>query len=68
MSRKYQRRLRAVRDLMRMVEDLSSSEAAWKNTPVASRNKQMLSRWKSQVKVSNSAHYTLGIVYFHFVK
>ncbi|XP_074654460.1 ubiquitin conjugation factor E4 B-like [Tubulanus polymorphus] len=48
--RKYQRRLRAIRDLSRMVEEMQQGESQWKNLPVASRNRDLLKRWKSQVK------------------
>ncbi|XP_064642091.1 ubiquitin conjugation factor E4 B-like [Lineus longissimus] len=48
--RKYQRRLRAIRDLGRMVEELQNAEPQWKHHPQANRNRELLKRWKSQVK------------------
>ncbi|XP_013412896.1 ubiquitin conjugation factor E4 B [Lingula anatina] len=48
-TRKYQRRLRAMRDLTRMIEELENHEPQWKHLPtVASRNRELLKRWKSQ--------------------
>ncbi|XP_048766609.1 ubiquitin conjugation factor E4 B-like [Ostrea edulis] len=49
-TRRYQRRLRAIRDLNRMVEDLENSESQWGQFPHAVRNKEMLKKWKSQVQ------------------
>lgn len=48
--RRYQRRLRAIRDLNRMVEDLENTESQWSQFPHAARNKEMLKKWKSQVQ------------------
>ena len=48
--RKYPRRLRAARELQRMVDELTAAEPQWRHLPVAGRNRQHLSRWKSQIK------------------
>ncbi|XP_064611043.1 ubiquitin conjugation factor E4 B-like [Liolophura sinensis] len=48
MTRKYQRRLRAIRDLNRMIEELEGVESQWKLLPMATRNRELLKRWKSQ--------------------
>ncbi|XP_052828184.1 ubiquitin conjugation factor E4 B isoform X1 [Octopus bimaculoides] len=50
LSRKYQRHLVIIRNLNRAIEELESSEAQWKDSPVASRNKESLEKWKAQVK------------------
>ncbi|KAK3104970.1 hypothetical protein FSP39_014399 [Pinctada imbricata] len=49
-TRRYQRRLRAIRDLNHMVEELEAAEPQWSLLPNASRNKEMLKKWKSQVQ------------------
>jgi len=49
--RKYQRQLRAIRDLQRIIEETQNLESQWRDSPVAMRNKELLKRWKSQVKV-----------------
>jgi len=48
--RRYQRRLRALRELQKMVDDLEKSEPAWKNHPSASHNRSMIKKWKQQIK------------------
>ena len=48
--RRYQRRLRALRDLQKMVEELEKSEPAWKNHHSAHHNRQMIKKWKQQIK------------------
>uniref|UniRef100_A0A8C2AEV2 Ubiquitin conjugation factor E4 B n=1 Tax=Cyprinus carpio TaxID=7962 RepID=A0A8C2AEV2_CYPCA len=48
--RRYIRRLRAIRDLNRTVEELKNSENQWKDSPLASRHREMLKRCKTQLK------------------
>lgn len=48
--RRYIRRLRAIRDLNRSVEELKNSENQWKDSPLASRHREMLKRCKAQLK------------------
>jgi len=48
--RRYQRRLRALRELAKMVEDLEKSEPDWRNHPSAAHNRNMLKKWKKQIK------------------
>lgn len=48
--RRYQRRLRALRELQKMVEELEKTETHWRNLPIAGRNRQLLKKWKSQAK------------------
>ncbi|XP_031659498.1 ubiquitin conjugation factor E4 B-like isoform X2 [Oncorhynchus kisutch] len=48
--RRYIRRLRAIRELNRTVEELKSSESQWKDSPLASRHREMLKRCKTQLK------------------
>ena len=47
---RYQRRLRALRELQKMVDDLEKSEPAWRNHPSASHNRSMIKKWKQQIK------------------
>lgn len=47
---KYQRRLRAMRELQKVLDETVASEAQWKNTPFAHRNKLYIRRWKHQLK------------------
>lgn len=48
--RRYIRRLRAIRELNRTVEELKNSEGQWKDSPLASRHREMLKRCKTQLK------------------
>lgn len=48
--RRYQRRLRALRELQKMVDELEKNEHAWKNHPSAHQNRAMIKKWKQQIK------------------
>ncbi|KAM9270240.1 ubiquitin conjugation factor E4 B isoform 4-T4 [Morus bassanus] len=48
--RRYIRRLRAIRELNRTVEDLKNNESQWKDSPLATRHQEMLKRCKTQLK------------------
>ena len=39
------------RELIKMVEELEKTESTWRHIPSAARNKQLLKKWKSQLKV-----------------
>ncbi|XP_002737351.1 ubiquitin conjugation factor E4 B [Saccoglossus kowalevskii] len=49
-TRHYTRRVRALRELGRMIEELMAQEVNWKGTPLAKRNRQLLEKWKTQHK------------------
>ena len=40
------------RELIKMVEELEKTESTWRHIPSAARNKQLLKKWKSQLKVT----------------
>ncbi|XP_039756044.1 ubiquitin conjugation factor E4 B [Pararge aegeria] len=46
----HQRRLRAFRDLQKVIEELVVAEPQWRNTYSANRNKELLRRWRKQIK------------------
>ncbi|XP_029434113.1 ubiquitin conjugation factor E4 B isoform X6 [Rhinatrema bivittatum] len=48
--RRYIRRLRAIRELNRTVEELKNNESQWKDSPLATRHREMLKRCKTQLK------------------
>ncbi|PNF25093.1 hypothetical protein B7P43_G02009 [Cryptotermes secundus] len=50
---KYQRRLRALRDLQKLVDEMQATEAQWKEMHFAARNKELLKQWKQQIKKLN---------------
>ncbi|KAK3759118.1 hypothetical protein RRG08_040672 [Elysia crispata] len=47
-TRKYQRRLRAIRDLHRLISEMEAAEPQWKDLPTAGRSREQLKKWKSQ--------------------
>ncbi|KAK7084333.1 Ubiquitin conjugation factor E4 B [Halocaridina rubra] len=53
--RKYTRRLRAIRDLQKMVEEIENTESQWANLSVASRQRELLKKWKLQLKKLNKS-------------
>ncbi|XP_053378562.1 ubiquitin conjugation factor E4 B-like [Mercenaria mercenaria] len=46
--RKHQRCLRAIRELSRIVEEMENSESLWRHLPTASRNREIMKKYKSQ--------------------
>ncbi|XP_053651922.2 ubiquitin conjugation factor E4 B isoform X2 [Cherax quadricarinatus] len=53
--RKYTRRIRAIRDLQKMVEEIESTESHWGSLPVAARQRELLKKWKTQLKKLNKS-------------
>jgi len=49
-TRKYLQRMRAIRDINKLISELESHEPEWKHTVLAARNKFMLKKWKEQSK------------------
>ncbi|XP_070562106.1 ubiquitin conjugation factor E4 B-like isoform X2 [Ptychodera flava] len=49
-TRHYSRRLRALRELGRMIEELQSQESTWRYTSTDKRNRQLIEKWRSQQK------------------
>lgn len=47
---KYQRKLKTLRDVQKMLDDLQATEPQWKDTPFAGRNKELIKRCKEQLK------------------
>lgn len=48
---KHTRRYRTVRDLQKLIDEIASSESEWKSNPtLAARNKDLLKKWKIQLR------------------
>lgn len=47
---KYQKKLKTLRELQKVLDELQATETQWKDTPHAAQNKEMMKRWKHQVK------------------
>lgn len=60
--RRHSRRQKAHRDLTRMIEHLESHESEWVETPMASRNKSLLKKWKEQIKVTDDESFWAFLV------
>ncbi|KAL4707873.1 hypothetical protein ACJJTC_010308 [Scirpophaga incertulas] len=45
----HQRRIRAFRDLKKVIEELMAAEPQWRNSYSALRNRELLSRWRRQI-------------------
>ncbi|XP_045500797.1 ubiquitin conjugation factor E4 B [Colias croceus] len=46
----HQRRIRAFRDLQKVIEELVAAEPQWRNSFTALRNTELLRRWRRQIK------------------
>ncbi|CAH0755919.1 unnamed protein product [Diatraea saccharalis] len=46
----HQRRIRAFRDLQKVIEELMAAEPQWRNSFSALRNDELLTRWRRQIK------------------
>ncbi|XP_034834526.1 ubiquitin conjugation factor E4 B [Maniola hyperantus] len=46
----HQRRIRAFRDLQKVIEELMAAEPQWRNSYSANRNRELLRRWRKQIK------------------
>ena len=56
---KYQRRIRVIREMNKLIEEIKQTEHLWKLTPLAQRNRYLLEKWKAKVKVSLFFFYLL---------
>ena len=49
--RKYIQRMRAIRDMNKLITEIESHESEWKHTSLSARNTMLLKKWKAQLKV-----------------
>lgn len=59
---RYHKRLRAIKELQRMVDELNATESRWKLTPMARRNRQARDKWASRIKKLTKAKNTMEII------
>ncbi|KAK5641761.1 hypothetical protein RI129_010308 [Pyrocoelia pectoralis] len=52
---KYQRRLRAIRDIQKLLDETIAGEVQWRDTPFAHRNRLFIRRWKHQIRKLNKS-------------
>uniref|UniRef100_A0A8D8PJ94 Ubiquitin conjugation factor E4 B n=1 Tax=Culex pipiens TaxID=7175 RepID=A0A8D8PJ94_CULPI len=58
---RYNKLLRATKELQRMVDELNNSKAQWENTPLARRNKQVRDRCVNQISKLSKAKLSCDI-------
>jgi ubiquitin conjugation factor E4 B len=51
MINKYQRRIRIIKDIQRVIDELKQTESIWKMTPLAARNQMLMEKWSNKIKV-----------------
>lgn len=59
---RYHKRLRAIKELQRMVDELTATESRWKNTAVARRNRNARDKWANRIKKLTKAKNTMEIM------
>ncbi|CAN7985714.1 unnamed protein product, partial [Ixodes hexagonus] len=47
---RYGRRLRAIRDLQRMAQEMAAAQPLWEHLPNAERNRRLIRKWRAQAK------------------
>lgn len=50
---RYSKRLRAIKEIRRMVDELQNTKAQWENGAHSARNRQLFERFKQQLKKLN---------------
>lgn len=59
---RYHKRLRAIKELQRMVDELNATESRWENTPMARRNKNARDKWVSRIKKLTKGKNTMEVM------
>lgn len=59
---RYHKRLRAIKELQRMVDELNATRSRWESTPLARRNRQARDKWANRIKKLTKAKNTMEIV------
>jgi len=54
-ARRHQRRMRALKDYQKLIDEMQGSETEWSQTPAARRNRELISMWQEQVKKMKSS-------------
>lgn len=50
---RYRQKLRAIKELQRMIDEIDRTKSQWENTLLAIRHKQFRERWMKQLKKLN---------------
>lgn len=67
---RYSRRLRAIKEFQRLVNELNATKSQWEFSPYAARNKQMHAKWTQQMKKLTQLKicYDIGLLDAHLVR
>ncbi|KAH8039486.1 hypothetical protein HPB51_007388 [Rhipicephalus microplus] len=47
---RYGRRLRVLRELQRLAQEMAASQPLWENSPTAVNNRRLLAKWRTQAR------------------
>lgn len=59
---RYHKRLRAIKELQRMVDELNATESRWENTHLARRNRNARDKWVTRIKKLTKAKNTMEVM------
>lgn len=48
-ARRHQRRMRALKDYQKLIDEMQATEADWSQTPASRRNRDLIKMWQEQV-------------------
>lgn len=59
---RYHKRLRAIKELQRIVDELNATESRWENTALARRNRNARDKWVSRIKKLTKGKNTMEVM------
>lgn len=59
---RYHKRLRAIKELQRMVDELNATESRWENTHLARRNRSAKEKWVQRIKKLTKGKNTMEVL------
>lgn len=59
---RYHKRLRAIKELQRMVDELNATETRWENTHLARRNRNARDKWVNRIKKLTKGKNTMEVM------
>lgn len=59
---RYHKRLRAIKELQRMVDELNATESRWENSAMARRNRNARDKWVSRIKKLTKGKNTMEVM------
>lgn len=67
---RYNKRLRAIKEIRRMLQELNNTKSLWENSVNAGRNKDLIERWNHQLKKLNKSKICcdIGLIDPHVIR